>query len=315
MYNLELPLSTIARNNLGTDQQNHPDSNKNSLFSVGGQKHLKLVKLNDNNEFKVHKVLKTTRTSNKNGTTDLAWSNFHPNILASTTLVQTFVLVWDVNQISLDKQFHKVGTHTQMINRVSFSHHDPNSLASCSQDGFLNIWDTRQILNEKDPENQKISMYHKDKIRDCQFSPYNEHWIMSSYISGSVKLWDLRKYDKAVNEFIGHDTDTLTIDWHPELKNIFASGAMDKNLFVWDINITENNKPIISYKSSHGISRLKWWKKNPQYIVSSYQTNNFYVSMWNVNIDNMPEYTFKGHKDVVTGFCFDSTGYLKLKNY
>jgi len=83
---------------------------------------------------------------------------------------------------------------------------------------------------------------------------------------------------------------------------------MDKNLFIWDINNNNDNTPIISYKSSHGISRLKWWKKNPQYIISSYQTNNFYVSMWNINIDNMPEFTYKGHKDVVTGFCFDTTG-------
>ena len=74
---------------------------------------------------------------------------------------------------------------------------------------------------------------------------------------------------------------------------------MDKNLYIWDLNA---NAPIHSYKTSHGTSRVKWWKKNPKYIISSYQTNNFYASMWNVNIGNMPEYTYKGHKDVVTGF-------------
>jgi len=28
--------------------------------------------------------------------------------------------------------------------------------------------------------------------------------------------------------------------------------------------------------------------------------------MWNINIDNMPEFQHKGHKDVVTGFCWDN---------
>ncbi len=32
--------------------------------------------------------------------------------------------------------------------------------------------------------------------------------------------------------------------------------------------------------------------------------------MWNINIDNIPEYIYKGHKDAVAGFCWDLTGYF-----
>jgi len=219
MLNLDTPLSTISKNCVG--DIDNPESNKNALYAVGGKSLLKIIKLSENNEFRVHKILKVSKTSNKNGTTDIAWSNFHENILASTTLLFSSVLVWDINQISLDKQNQKVGTHTQMINRVNFSYHKPNVLASCSQDGFLNIWDKNIYFKDKDLVVPQISMYHKDKIRDCQFSTYDENCIMASYISGSVKLWDLRKFDKAVKEFIGHETDVLTIDWHPEMKNIF----------------------------------------------------------------------------------------------
>lgn len=303
--NLESPLSTISRN-CGKYDSNKSESSKTcDLFAVGGKNVMKVLKLTEANEFKVYKVLKVAKTSNKGGTTDIAWNNFYDNILASTTLLNSNVLVWDINQISIEKQSQKLGSHSQIINRVNWSHFNPDLLASCSQDGILNIWNR----NNK-PETPAISMYHKDKIRDCQFSPFNENLIMASYVSGGLKLWDLRNYEKSVKEFIRHENEVLTIDWHPHLENIFASGSMDKNLFVWDINNSSNTEPLISYKTSHGISRVKWWKKNPQYIVCSYQTNNFYANMWNINIDNMPEYTYKGHKDVITGFCWDLSEYL-----
>jgi hypothetical protein len=285
MINLESPLSTISRNC------------KSDLIAVGGKSYMKVFKLTDSNEWRVHKTLKVARTSNKVGTTDLAWNNHLDNILASTTLLGSYVLIWDINQININKLNDKIGSHNQLINRVNWNYKNCNLLASCSQDCLLKIWD---ITNK--PDQPVISMEHKEKIRDCQFSPFNENMIISSYVSGTIKLWDTRNYKTHLKEFIQHDTDVLSIDWHPELDNVFCSGSMDKNLFIWDIH---QSTPIHSYKTSHGTSRVKWWKKNPQYILSSYQTNNFFVSMWNINIDNMPEYIYRGHKDVVTGFCWD----------
>jgi WD40 repeat protein len=285
--NLESPLSTISR------------SCKSDLIAVGGKSLMKVYQLADNNTFKLHKTLKTAKSSSKVGTTDLAWNNILENILASTTLLNSEVLVWDINIINLGKVNQKVGSHSQLINRVNWSHHNPDILASCSQDGYLNIWD-RKLR----PDEAALSMHHKEKIRDCQFNPFIESYIIASYLSGAIKLWDTRNPKIHVKEFLQHETDVLSIDWHPRLYNIFASGSMDKNLMIWDIN---KDNAIQAYKTSHGTSRVKWWKKNPQYILSSYQTNNFYVSMWNINIDNMPEYIYKGHKDVVTGLCWDMT--------
>jgi len=284
MINLESPISTINR------------SCKSDLVAVGGKSFMKVFKL-ENNEFKLHKGLKMAKTSNRVGTTDMAWNNFLENIIASTTLLNSNVLVWDVVQIGVANSFQKIGSHSQLINRINWSHHNPDLLASCSQDGFIKIWD-RNAKSDR----PVINMDHKEKIRDCQFSPFNEHYILASYVSGAVKLWDTRVEKYQLKEFIQHETDVLTIDWHPERENIFCSGSMDKNLYIWDTN---NSNPVHSYKASHGLSRVKWWKKNPLYIISSYQTNNFYTSMWNMNIDNIPEYLYKGHKDVVTGFCWD----------
>jgi len=96
----------------------------------------------------------------------------------------------------------------------------------------------------------------------------------------------------------------MSVDWHPNEENIFVSGSMDRNLVIWN---KENKEPIKIYKSSHGTSKIKWYHKNPKYFFSSYQTSNPNASMWNLDIDNMPEYIFKGHKEVVSGFCTDKS--------
>ena len=80
--------------------------------------------------------------------------------------------------------------------------------------------------------------------------------------------------------------------------------GMDKNIYIWNIN---QDNPFMGYRTSNGTSRMKWFSANPQYIISSYQINNVYTSMWNINVQDIPEYKFTGHKDVVTGFCWDTS--------
>lgn len=335
MIELESAISVINR---------HPDQD---LLAVGGKSFTKLVRLTDF-EFKLQKNLKIAKSSNKVGTTDLQWNNFYNTILASTTINNSSVLIWDTQQSSHEKLSTTIGQHDQIINRINWNYKNHKLLASCSQDGYLKIFDFKDIKGEV------ISMNHKEKIRDCQFSPFSEYEILASYNSGLIKLWDTRKYDTIVKQFIKHESDVLSVDWHPLYSGIFASGSTDKNLYIWDINKNIDNEssklnifnyykpdnnnnncdesyfiakkncdnyklsstinnfsnniisyPILSYKTNFGTSRVKWFKRNPIYIITSYQTNNNFTSMWNTNIQNMPEYIYKGHKEVVTSFCLN----------
>ena len=143
---------------------------------------MKVLKWSDG-EFKVHKTLKTARTNNKVGTTDLAWNNYEPNYVASTTLLNSQVLLWDINQINVSRLNEKIGSHDQLISRINWNHKNSYLLASCSQDGFLKVWDIRE-RNEQ----HAYSINHGEKIRDCQFSPFEEYKILASYNSGSIKL-------------------------------------------------------------------------------------------------------------------------------
>jgi WD40 repeat protein len=282
MMDLEQPISTIHR---------HPTQD---LLAVGSKGFTKLVRI-QNGEFKPPKMLKLNKTSSKSGTTDVQFNPSYYNILASTTLLNNQIIIWDIDQCNLNKLSTNIGQHDQLVNRVSWNPINPKLLASCSQDGYIKIFD---FINTK---GEVLSMNHRDKVRDCQFSPFNEHLLLASY-SGVVKLWDTRDTTRSVQDFYKHEADVLSIDWNPINKDIFIAGSMDKSFTLWDINIKE---PCRSYKTNFGFSRIKFWKKNPQYILTSFQTNNNFAYLWNLEIQNIAEYVFKGHKEVVTGFCWD----------
>jgi WD40 repeat protein len=51
-----------------------------------------------------------------------------------------------------------------------------------------------------------------------------------------------------------------------------------------------------------GVSYVKWRIKEPEeFLVSSF-TLDFTVSVWNYNSEFHPQFIFKGHRDVVTGY-------------
>lgn len=294
-FSLEAQLSAISR------------CIDKDLIALGGINQLKIYSISPENEFKQFKILKVSKSNKHIGTKDVSWNPKDSNILASTTLINSQILLWDVEKTNLNFMSLKLGSHDQLINRISWNQIKPNLLASCSQDKYLKIWDKNNAVSNRENKesiNPKpvILIESKEKIRDCQFSPIVEHYLLTSCLNGNIKVWDTRMYKTSVLSFIQHSSDVLTVDWHPTQSNIFCSGGMDRNLFIWNIN---NNSPILSYKTSQGTSRVKWFQYNPQYIITSYQMNNIYTSMWNINIPNIPEYKYPGHKDVVTGFCWD----------
>ena len=298
-FNLSLgsSLTTISRN---------PSTD---LIALGGKNTLKVYKLHPNDKFEQQKVLKVSKAV-KIGSFDVSWNPKEKNLLASTTIFNPQIILWDYGK---KPSSSKIGSHEQMINRISWNHFQPNILASCSQDRTLKLWDIKNAIckDSKSIDNNKISpkpimkIDSKEKLRDCQFSPKVEWYLLASCINGEIMLFDTRKTAEKVRTF-DHFDDVLTVDWHPSQSNVFCSGGMDRNLYIWNID-SSYKKPIIAYSTIHSTYRVKWFDPNPQYIISSYQANNLYASMWNINIHDMPEYKFLGHKDVVTGFCWDTS--------
>ena len=147
----------------------------------------------------------------------------------------------------------------------------------------------------------------KDKLRDCKFSKVDSSYLAVSLVTGYIKVYDLRNLQKPVRSFYSAQNDCWTVGWHPSSDSILASGGMDKFIHLWDMN-NERSDPLMSFKTSSGVSRIKFWDKKPNCIIASYQTSSSYCSIWNCDIPYIPEYNLLGHKDVVTGFEMDVEG-------
>ena len=73
------------------------------LFALGGKNLLKIYSLTPDNTFEQKKVLKASKTKTRTGTTDIAWNPKEKNIIASTTLFNPQIFLWDIEKINLEK--------------------------------------------------------------------------------------------------------------------------------------------------------------------------------------------------------------------
>ena len=105
---------------------------------------------------------------------------------------------------------------------------------------------------------------------------------MFSGEKGNIYLYDIRNTSKARQSFGSESKEILSVSWHPIKPNLFCSGGMDNFIRVWDINTDTSS--LADFKTSDGVSKVKFLKSNPNYIISTYQTNNYNINLWNFNI-------------------------------
>jgi len=94
------------------------------------------------------------------------------------------------------------------------------------------------------------------------------------------------------------------MDFNPKKPNILATGSIDKQVKIWDINNME--KELFRFKYLSGVGFVKWkHNEEDKIFVSSYSGDN-YLSLYDSKTIHYPIGLLKGHKDVVTACVFDA---------
>ena len=187
------------------------------------------------------------------------------------------------------------------INHISMNCKDSIMACCTSRDSNIHLLDI---------ENKKIihTIVRQNplNIKNCQFSPINENYLIISDDRGHIYLYDKRNTLSQAKDFCSEAKEILSIAWHPTDVNKFCSGGMDNYIRIWDIN--NNNESWADFKTSEGCSKVSFLKSNPNYIISTHQTNNYNINLWNMKMRDMPEYRFTGHESNVLGFDSDIKG-------
>lgn len=193
---------------------------------------------------------------------------------------------------------------SQSINKVSWHKDDPNIILSCSQDGWVKLYDIRQ---ERVAKQSCLSTV----IRDIKFAVVDDsNKFVTCCDKGnksSITLFDMRKGLGIENSLMSITTDTkqiaLTLDWHPKKAGILACGALDKNIFIWD---TSNKfDELMRFRMAEGVTNIKWLKTKPDHIAACYQNHDYSISVFDLSEPHYPKHCFRGgNSDVITGFDF-----------
>lgn len=274
---------------------------KENLFALIGKNYFKVHRLTDQNNFVEDKICNLKKFKL---TTYISWDLNKKNVLyflANPVSSQRDSNLANLYSYDLksNSKFIKEYEFKNPITRFSMSR-NPNQtiLACCSKNDNIEIID----LNNK----QTISLITRKylgKICDCQFSPNDENLLLFSGEKGNIYLYDIRNTSKARQSFGSESKEILSVSWHPIKPNLFCSGGMDNFIRVWDINTDTSS--LADFKTSDGVSKVKFLKSNPNYIISTYQTNNYNINLWNLKLRDMPEYQFSGHKNTIIGFDID----------
>ena len=210
-----------------------------------------------------------------------------------------FLLNLDSNSKNTRK-YHKLKELSNELFKISINCND-SILALCNRNNNIDLLDLQK--------NQIISTICKKNlvlIRDCQFSPFNENYLLISGDAGNIYFYNIVNCSSPIKNFDSEPKDILSVAWHPTKKNIFCSGGMDNYIRIWDINYSD--KPLAEFKTSEGCAKVCFLKPNPNYIISSYQTNNYNINLWNIKFRDIPEYRYTGNDYNIIGFDIDYEG-------
>ena len=281
---------------------------KENLFAIIGKYYLKIHKLTEDNKFTEIKInLKNSKLTYSH----ISWGSNETNklyiianqITSSNTRKifnpYTYLYFIDLeSNLTISDMFK----FQKNIFRLSMSCNKNESiLACCSKDEKIDILDlkNKNIITT-------ISKNNLGKICDCKFSPLDENLLLFSTEKGNIYLYDIRNIVKPRQDFCPESREILSISWHPDDPKLFCSGSMDNYIRIWDIN--QDFSSIADFKTSKGCSKVTFLKSNLNYIMSSYQTDNYNIDLWNLKLRDMPEYHFTGHNNNIIGFDNDVEG-------
>lgn len=138
-----------------------------------------------------------------------------------------------------------------------FAPSQPNTIASCSTDGLLKVWDTRApvgVPTASSPTAQaSLSMQaHPTEVLSLDWNKYQPHLIATGSVDRTIRIHDLRMASQSmtaptsgmptmqptatVANLLGHEYAVRRVAWSPHSANVLASASYDMTARVWSID-------------------------------------------------------------------------------
>jgi ribosome assembly protein RRB1 len=160
------------------------------------------------------------------------WSKRVAGLMATGDM-NAHIHIWEPTQSSWQVSAAVPG-HASSIEDIQWSPTEPTVFASCSSDGHINIYDTRE---------RKRAMLsvraHDTDVNVISWNSKASHLLLSGADDGTVKVWDLNTFsaNSPAAHFQWHGAPITSVEWHPTDDSVFAASCADDSISFWDMGL------------------------------------------------------------------------------
>lgn len=141
-----------------------------------------------------------------------------------------------------------IPAHDACVYAARFSPAAPDTLASCSSDGTLKIWDTKAPPT---PQSALVIPAHNNEALSLDWNKYATHLVATGSADQTVKIHDIRMASQSldrtccVGTLIGHDYAIRKVAWSPHSSQDIATSGYDMTARVWHVPDLHTGPPAL----------------------------------------------------------------------
>ncbi|ODV82849.1 hypothetical protein CANARDRAFT_30497 [[Candida] arabinofermentans NRRL YB-2248] len=197
---------------------------------------------------------------------------------------------WDGKTYKLDDNLNKQGFlngfHESKVGDVEFHPIDNNIMATCGNEGLINIYNNEQL--------QTSLKGHDGRITSLSFNPINNLNLLVS--ASHDKTW--RLYDVSTTKEIyyqeGHSKELTSIS-HQIDGSLLSSSSIDNLIKLWDLRSGLNIANLSDH--TNGVYCLQW-RLNGYELISGGGDN--LIKVWDIRNYKKPKHNLISHTKLVS---------------
>ncbi|KAJ3160265.1 hypothetical protein HK101_000934 [Irineochytrium annulatum] len=219
-----------------------------------------------------------TLQSHQRAVSDLHWSCFEPELLA-TCSYDSYVHLWDLRMMDANPSTGVAGSMTSAVGGGVGGGGGAGGVVMKPTTSFCS-WTggaTAVKWNRKSP------------------------FVLASSHDTGLKIWDIRKGSTPVTSITAHMTKIYGIDWSPRDENEILTCGQDQTVKFWNTTDPKNCKGTIFTSSPVWRARFTPFGNG---IITMPQRKFYDLQLWSCKNLSDPVFSFKGHTDVVREFVW-----------
>ena len=141
-----------------------------------------------------------------------------------------------------------------------FSPHMNDTLASCSSDGLLKVWDLKTTGSNPNAQAALTIPAHPTEILSLDWNKYQPSLIATGSVDRTIRVHDIRMASNTptpvasadggrscIATLIGHDYAIRRVAWSPHAADILASSGYDMTARIWKLDrLAQPNMPALA---------------------------------------------------------------------